>query len=104
MQTDVLEPGIAGLARSSLRRVSQHLDLVVGEGVRQAGEVGDGIAAHFCWGRVAGRVADGGAVEPVDADADQFAARVEDLLGGVADQGERLTPRVQPAEVGDEVV
>ena len=70
------------------------MDLVIGECCRQAGEVGDPIAAAAAEasGGVEGGVADGGAVESVDADADQFAAGIEDLVGGVADQSEGVTP------------
>ena len=39
---------------------------------------------------------------PVDADADQLALGLGDLLGGLAEQGERGAPGDQPAEVGRE--
>ena len=49
-------------------------------------------------------VADCGAGEVVDADADEFASGIGDLVVVVADEGQRRAPRVEPAEVGDEGV
>ena len=45
----------------------------------------------------------GGGGGPVDADPDQLALRLGDLLGGLAEQGQRGAPRDQPAQVGREL-
>ena len=69
--------------------------LEVGEG-RRSGSV-----ARLAVGpvaRPAGRVRRG----PVDADPDQLALGLGDLVGGLAEQGQRGAPGDQPAEVGGE--
>ena len=68
----------------------------------EGGEVGDAVAAQR---GVVGQgvdVSGSGAGEVVNADAGEFASRLEDLVVVVADEGERGAPGVEPAEVGDE--
>jgi len=48
-------------------------------------------------------VSDRCAGEVVDADADQLAADVRDLVFAVPDQGQGAAVVVEPTEVGDEV-
>ena len=48
------------------------------------------------------RGAGGGGGGPVDADPDQLALRLGDLLGGLAEQGDRGAPGDEPAQVGGE--
>ena len=56
---------------------------------RQVGEVRDGIAAQRLAVGPVGRRARGGRGRAVDADPDQFTLGLGDLLGGLAEQGQR---------------
>ena len=76
----------------------EHDDLAV---VAHLGEVGEGrrSGSSPALGRSSPRAAGGVGRGPVDADPDQLALRLGDLLGGLAEQGHRGAPRDQPAEV-----
>ena len=68
----------------------------------QGGEVRDGVAAQRPAAGPVIRVPGGGRGGSVDADPDQLALGLGDLLGSLAQQGQRRAPGDQPAQVGGE--
>ena len=67
-------------------------------------EVGEGAGRERCQLAVGPVLRAAGGVRggAVDADPDQLALGLGDVLGGLAEQGDRRAPGDQPAEVGGE--
>ena len=95
-------PSMCDSSHSRVRRTSRTTTRAVVADLGQVGEGGPLEPAQRPVGPLL-RAAGGRGRGPVDADADQLALRLGDLLGGLAEQGQRGAPRDQPAEVGGEL-
>lgn len=77
-------------------------DLLLVASAGESGEIGDTIGTQFGAGDEGVDLAHCCTFEIVDADADEFATRVEYLLLTLSDQGQRRSPGVEPAQIGYE--